>query len=99
MVKHIVMWKVKEAEETRKNEMIENMKTKLESLSGKIEEVKAIEVGLDFNRSEAAYDVVLYSEFEDREALATYQKHPKHLEVVAFLRTLPLERILVDYEI
>ena len=100
MVKHIVMWKLKDsAEGNSKEENANIIKRKLEALSDKIEEIEGIEVGLDFNGSEMAYDVALYSEFANREALDTYQKHPDHLEAAGFVRSVVQARVVVDYEI
>ncbi len=94
MIKHIVMWKLKE-ENKEKNAM--KIKNDLEALKNKIEELKSIEVGINFNESEAAYDVVLYSEFESKEDLDSYQNNKDHKEVGAFVRTCVIDRKVVDY--
>ena len=61
MIKHIVMWKLKdEAEGNSKAENAKIIKNSLEDLKGKINEIVNIEVGIDVNKSEQAYDVVLY---------------------------------------
>ena len=61
MIKHIVMWKLKdEAEGNSKDENAKIIKNSLEDLKGKINEIVDIEVGIDVNKSEQAYDVVLY---------------------------------------
>ncbi|MDK2834550.1 MAG: hypothetical protein PWP63_1637 [Methanolobus sp.] len=66
MLKHIVMWKLKEtAEGKNKLENVLLMKRMLESLPGRIPEIEFLEVGVNVNHSDAAYDVVLYSEFRD----------------------------------
>ena len=44
-----------------------------------------------------AADVVLYSRFEDRAALAHYQTHPLHVAVAGEVRELTTERRSVDY--
>lgn len=62
MVKHIVMWKLKDYEVGReKAENAQILKAKLEGLQEVIPELKFAEVGINFDESEAAYDVVLYS--------------------------------------
>ncbi len=71
----------------------------LEALKGKIPEIKELEVGMDVNRSEAASDVVLYSVFENKEALEAYQKHPEHVKVVGFVKEVSAERRVVDYTV
>jgi hypothetical protein len=99
MIKHIVMWKLKDfAEGKSKIDNAKEIKVLLENLKGKIPGVKAIEVGLNIEPSEQAYDVVLYSEFEDIDALNTYQKHPEHLKVAEFVGKVREARTVVDYQ-
>ena len=100
MIKHIVMWRLKDhAEGNDKTANAQLIKSKLEALRGQIEGVLAIEVGIDFSATEASADVVLYSEFTDRAALAAYQAHPAHQAVVAFIKEVVNTRHLVDYEV
>ncbi|WP_297439556.1 Dabb family protein, partial [uncultured Clostridium sp.] len=78
MIKHIVMWTVKEE---NRIENMQKMKRDLEALKSEIKEIVEIEVGIDINRSQAAYDLVLYSTFKSLEDLNAYQVHPKHQAV------------------
>ena len=99
MIKHIVMWRLKDsAAGASREENAKKLKESLEDLKDKIEEIKAIEVGINFNSSPAAFDVVLYSEFADREGLDTYQNHPEHLKIVDFVGEIRTDRAVVDYE-
>ncbi len=100
MVVHIVMWKLKQnAEGTNREENALIMKEKLESLNGKINSIKKIEVGININKSDTAYDVVLNTEFDNIEDLNEYQKHPEHLKVGEFVGKVSEKRAVVDYEI
>ncbi|ACQ53286.1 Dabb family protein [Clostridium botulinum] len=100
MIKHIVMWKLKEfAEGKSKLENANIIKINLEDLKHKIDEVKLIEVGVNINNSQQAYDVVLYSEFENLEDLNLYQNHPDHVKVGEFINKVKEERIVTDYEV
>ncbi len=100
MVKHIVFWKLKEqAAGAEARENAERLRQKLLSLRSFIPEILEMEVGFNFNPSEAAYDVALYTVFESREALEAYQKHPEHLKVAEFVREIRSARAVVDYEI
>lgn len=99
MIKHIVMWRLKDsAAGADKEENARKLKEALQSLEGVIDELKAVEVGINFNPSPAAFDVVLYSEFEDREGLRAYQNHPEHLKIVDFVGEIRSDRAVVDYE-
>ena len=100
MVKHLVFFKVKEGVEGRtKAQSIELAKQMVENMNGKIPGLIKVELGVDFSASDASSDMALYSEFESREALATYAQHPEHLPVLAFIKSIITERTLVDYEI
>ena len=65
----------------------------------KIEAIKALEVGINFNESDDAYDIVLYSEFESKKDLDAYQNHPAHSEAREFIQAVRWKRKVVDYEI
>jgi hypothetical protein len=98
MIKHIVMWRLKESgagDAGREN--AKKLKTVLESLKENIAEIKRLEVGINFAQSESSSDVVLYSEFAGKEALEAYQKHPEHLKVAEFVKQVCAERRVVDY--
>ncbi len=99
MVKHIVMWKLKDtAEGASRAENIVRMKNRLEALPQAIAEIRALEVGVSYNRSEAVFDLVLLTEFDSRAALDAYQVHPAHQEVVGFVKAVTAQRAVVDYE-
>ena len=99
MIKHIVMWNIKENHNGEtKNEMIGNLKSLLEGLAEKIDEIAELEVGINFNPSEAACDVVLYSSFRSKEDLEIYQKHPEHVKVAGYVSEIRTDRRVVDYE-
>ena len=95
MIVHIVMFKFKEA---NKRENIAKTKAMLEALVDKIGPLKSMEVGIDFNGSERAYDLSLYSTFEDKEGLKMYATHLAHLEVVRFIKEVSESSKVVDYE-
>ena len=100
MIKHIVLWKLKEsAEGADKRQNALKVKAMLEALNGRIPGLLCLEVGLDFNPTDESADIALYSEFESREALDLYQRHPEHEAVKPFVGAVRLERRVVDYEI
>jgi len=100
MIKHIVMWRLKEqAMGSGKRENAQRVREKLESMRGKIPGMVKIELGFDFSATPDSSDVVLYSEFESREALEGYMTHPVHEAVKDFIREVRTERHVVDYEV
>lgn len=93
MIKHIVMWRF----DTEEN--CAEAKKRLDTLPAKVSQIVEFEAGVDFNRSDAAYDLVLYSVFNTKEDLGIYAKHPDHVEVAQFIGSVATERAVVDYEI
>ena len=100
MIKHIVFWRLKGREDAKsRDENARAIKDRIEGLRGKIPGMLHIEAGVDFNGSDSACDVVLYSEFESKAALDGYQDHPAHLEIAKFIADRRSERRTVDYEV
>jgi hypothetical protein len=100
MIKHIVMWTLKDsAEGADKAANAKKMKELLEALPGKIPCLRALEVGTDVFAASPACDVVLYSEFATRADLDAYQIHPEHQAVVAFVKLVVSSRSVLDYEV
>lgn len=101
MLKHVVMWKLKDqAMGKTRIENAEIMKQLLEDLPSGIEQLKSAEVGLCILKGgPSVSDVVLITEFENEEDLKTYAEHPDHQRVVNFIVNVTDERRVVDYRI
>jgi hypothetical protein len=100
MIKHIVLWKLKDfAEGATKEQNALKVKLMLEDMRGKIPGMLKLEVGLNFEKSSDAADISLYSEFESREALDAYQAHPAHMPAKKFIPLVRSERRVTDYEV
>lgn len=94
MIVHIVMFKFKE--ENKQNN-IEKAKEMLEALADKIETILSLEVGINFDKSERAFDMSIIVKFETKEDLVAYAPHPEHLKVVEFIKSVTSESKVVDY--
>lgn len=94
MIVHIVMFKFNE-ENKGKNLVV--VKDRLEGLVSKISTLKSIEVGINFNKSERAFDLSLYSTFDSEDDLKIYANHPDHLSVVKLIKSVTSESKVVDY--
>ena len=94
MIVHIVMFKFKDENKTKNIEIVEK---KLNELVEKIDVLKSMEVGVDFNGSSRAFDLSLYSTFNTKEDLKTYATHEEHLKVVALIKEFTKESKVVDY--
>jgi len=97
VVKHIVMWDLREDAADAKSHLIALVQSKFESLRGKIPGMLHMEIGIDASHADYACDVVLYSEFDSYESLASYANHPPHLQVRQELEGVRIARHQVDY--
>lgn len=93
MVKHIVLYTLKE--DVNKAEAVAVVRSVLEPLVGKIPGLLHLEIRQAFN----GMDYALYSEFESREALENYAKHPLHLEAKTHFHHFIATRVAADYEL
>ena len=94
MIVHIVMFKFKEEDKALNLTKVEEA---LNSLVSKIDELKSLEVGIDFNQSQRAFDLSLYSTFDTKEDLEIYAVHTEHLKVVELIKNVTVESKVVDY--
>lgn len=98
MLKHIVLFRFKDfADGADKTENMLKLKSRLEALEEIINEIKFFEVGTNIINSDASYDLALYSKFESREDLFSYQKHPEHVKVANFVKEVCEARVVADY--
>ena len=97
MIKHIVFWNIKE--DLDLEGVYEEMKIRVEAMNGKIPGLVKVELGKDFSDTDASFNIALYSEFQDDEALVGYQNHPVHLHVKEFIGAVTSSRAVVDYKI
>ena len=96
MIKHIILWNLKEdIEDTVK--VKKGIKENLESLVGKVPGLVKLEIITEGLPSSNA-DVMLYSEFESAEALKGYAVHPDHVAVAdGSVRPYTKTRICLDF--
>lgn len=93
MIRHIVLFNVKEGED--KDQVTAIASRALKPLVGQIPGLLHMEVERCFN----GVDFALCSELEDKEALAVYADHPLHTEAKAQFFHLLGTRVAADYEI
>ena len=98
MINHVVLFKLKDYSEMEKPLVIAEMKSLLEGLKGKIDELKYIEVGVNYELNAKSYDLALLTHFNSVEDLDKYRVHPEHKKVLARFAELRLERAAVDFE-
>lgn len=101
MIRHIVMWRLKDkAAGATKEKNAEKLKLILEGLRTSIDEIKAVEVGVQINPDEKdALDVVLICDFETDLDFTMYTRHPQHKKAVDFIEKIADQRFFVDYKV
>lgn len=97
MVKHIILWKLKDEIPDRAAAAAE-VKARLESLAGRIPGLVSIKVHTDPLPSSNA-DMMLDSLFTDADALAGYQTNPLHVEAATYVRSVVVQRLCLDFEV
>ena len=98
MVKHVILWTLKELSEEEKKTVKAGIKKGLENLKGRIPgllEIKVVTNGLPGSTA----DVMLDSSFESYEALKAYSTHPEHVAVAdEKVRPFTTVRSCLDFE-
>jgi len=96
MVKHMIIWKLKEGLENPEAKKQE-IKESLEGLVGKIDGLLEMKIhinGMDCSSG----DIMMDSTFESAEALTAYQTHPEHVAVAGgIVRPAVEQRLSFDF--
>ena len=100
MVKHVILWKLKEEYSAEEKEVIKaGIKEGLEGLAGKIPgllEIKVFTEGLPSSN----VDLMLDSAFVDEASLKGYAVHPEHVAVAdGKVRPYTAQRSCLDFEV
>ena len=100
MVKHIVMFKLKDTlSKDEKWEVMNRFKAAIEALPTKIDVIRKVFVGLNINEAET-WDICLESEFDTLEDVKAYAVHPDHVAAAnGFVRPYTEVRLCMDYEV
>lgn len=100
MVKHVILWTLKEDYTADQKAAIKaDIKRELEALAGQIPGLIEIKVNIDPLPSSNA-DLMLDSCFENEAALKAYAVHPAHVAAAdGFVRPFTATRLCLDFEI
>ncbi|GAP70496.1 protein containing stress responsive A/B barrel domain [Bacteroidales bacterium 6E] len=97
MINHVVLFKLKPFAAEEKQTILDEVKALLENLQGKIEELKFIEVGINYELEGKSFDLALISHFNSIEELDKYRVHPEHVKVTQRMAEVVESRAAVDY--
>lgn len=94
MLRHIVMYKLKEPTEANKKALVEMFK----SMRGNIDELQGVEAGSDILGTERSFDVVLVTTFDDIDDYYAYQESEYHVNVMKkYVYSVIEKAVAVDY--
>lgn len=100
MVKHIILWTLKEMDDSEKESVKAGIKEGLENLKGKIPGFVDIKVITSGRLSSSNADLMLDSTFESEDDLKNYAKHPEHVAVAdGKVRPFTISRACLDFEV
>lgn len=99
MLKHIVMFKLKEANGKSEYENAVEAKARFDKVIENVAELKKGEVVINSaDAPQSNYTIALICNFESIDDLNAYQVHPIHKEFGAFIAEIKTDRACIDYE-
>lgn len=100
MVKHVILWKLKEELTTEEKENVKaGIKADLEGLAGKVPGLVDVKVNIN-GLPTSTVDVMLDTTFTDADALKAYSTNPLHVAVAdGKVRPYTAVRSCLDYEV
>lgn len=101
MVKHIVMFKLKDTEGKTAYENALAAKELADKLPTLVPSIKKMETVINSKSApQSNFEIALICDFEDMAALDEYQNHPEHKKFGAFIASIRAEggRACIDYE-
>lgn len=100
MVRHVILWKLKEELSPEEKQSIKKeIKAGLEGLVGKVPGLVEVTVNIDGRIDSSNCDLMLDSVLESPEALKIYAQHPEHQNVAnGKVRPYTIQRTCLDYE-
>ncbi len=99
MIKHIVMFKLKDANGRSEYDNALEAKNRFEDVIANVKELKKGELVINSaDAPESNYTIALICDFDDIEGLNAYQVHPVHKEFGGFIAEIKSDRACIDYE-
>ncbi len=92
MIRHIVLFKLNDKADT------DAALAQLRGMDGRIESLRALEVGANVVASDRAYDVAVQATFDDLAGLKVYADHEAHQPVIKWARAHCSSIVAIDYE-
>ena len=98
MIRHVVMWQLKEyAQDRTKEENLKYIKEKMEALPEQIDCLLSMEVNFNINDKPGMFDAVAVSTFKSLRDIMKYRLHPAHKYITEYIALVRDGRASVDY--
>jgi hypothetical protein len=97
MLKHVVCWRIADADSAEGHEKVERIVSALQSLVGTVPSIRGLSVGPTVVTGPNHWDLGLIVDFDDEAGLEAYQVHPEHQKVGAYIRSVVREQATVDF--
>lgn len=94
MIRHIVLFKIKDEYKSEIPQLVDNFY----GMKGKIEGMLDLEAGEDVLHSERSYDLALITVFDGMASFEAYQTHPVHLPVKKRMHEVRSASVACDFE-
>ena len=94
MIRHIVLFKIKEEYQSEIPQLIEYFY----GMKGRIEGMLELEAGQDVLHSERSYDLALITVFDSMDSFRAYQTHPVHMPVRKRMHEVRSASVACDFE-
>ena len=95
MIRHIVLFKIKDEFKDEIPQLVENFY----GMKGRIEGMLDLEAGADVLHSDRSYDLGLVTVFDSMESVQAYQTHPVHMPVRKRMHEVRSASVSCDFEI
>ena len=95
MIRHIVMFKIKDEYKSEIPQLVKNFY----GMKGRIEGMLDLEAGADVLHSERSYDLALVTLFDGMDSFRAYQTHPVHMPVRKRMHEVRESSVACDFEV
>jgi hypothetical protein len=99
VIRHLVFWKLAATDPEERAAVVAELSQRFAAIVPLIDGTERIDIRADLGETDGNWDVVLDSDYRDREALARYQAHPAHREVAKVVHANTVARACIDFEL
>lgn len=96
MIRHIVMWKLKDSSPEHAQSVLQEFGQRLELLQSHVPALLGYEIGLNV-LPDAQFDLAIDSWFNNQEGLEEYLIHPVHLGIRDYLTEQAADKTVFDF--